>query len=68
MAADVRIVLTGHGRGEVYLDGEKIDKVRRLKFTAGVGEGPNLLELEICAERVEIIGPAEVAEDAEADQ
>jgi hypothetical protein len=34
---EVKIVMTGPGRGEVFLDGQKVDSVVSLNFNASVG-------------------------------
>lgn len=45
----VRIVMPRHGRGEVWLDDEKIDGVTRVEFTAGVANAVNHLTLTTIA-------------------
>lgn len=57
----IRIVMSAHGRGEVYVDGVKIDRVRGFSFIAAVGECNRML-LDIVAARVEIEGPADVTD------
>lgn len=56
---DVRIILTGHGRGEVFIDGQKMPGVTAIEFSASTS-GKNTLVLTIVPERVEVEGPAEV--------
>jgi len=36
MAKQVRIVMTGHGRGEVFIDGKKIEGVTSVDFSAAI--------------------------------
>ena len=45
----VRIVMPRHGRGEVWLDDERIDGVVRVEFTAGVADAVNHLTLTTIA-------------------
>lgn len=59
--ADVKIVMTGHGRGEVLIDGHKIDGVRGVEFKSGA-LGVNVLIIDMLPERVVIEGPADVVE------
>lgn len=56
-----KIVLTGHGRGEVWRNGEPVTGVRGVTVRAGVGE-LNIVTLELFAAEVEIVGPAEFRE------
>ncbi|HEY4529381.1 MAG TPA: hypothetical protein VIG97_03480 [Luteimonas sp.] len=60
--ADVKIVMIAHGRGDVFVDGHRIEGVRRIGFSAAVGKEANMLTLELIPKRVEIQGPAELAE------
>lgn len=53
MNPQVKVVMTAHGRGEVYLDGEKVGAVREITFEAGVNQ-PNRVLLEVIAESIEI--------------
>jgi hypothetical protein len=55
----VRIVLTGHGRGEVFVDGEQVRGVSRVQFKADAGNQLNELVLTINPQAVEIEGPAD---------
>lgn len=57
--AFVRINLTGHGRGEVYVDGMRIPKVLRVEVSAEAGEN-NRVTFTMAAEKVEVTGVAEV--------
>lgn len=56
----VRIVLTGHGRGEVFVDGEQVHRVRRIAFKFDAGDKRNEVVLTINPQTVEIEGPADV--------
>ena len=56
----VRISMTGHGRGEVFIDGEKVDRVRSIRFDADAHDMANELTLTILPETVEIDGPSSV--------
>ena len=44
----LEIRMTKHGRGEVFINGRKVEGVRRLTFAAGFDE-PNTLTLETTA-------------------
>ncbi len=55
----VRIVMTGHGRGEVFIDGQKIERVRGFSFMCDTYDRNRLL-IDIVADRVEIDGVADV--------
>lgn len=50
-----RITLTGHGKGEIHLDGQPIAGVRSIKLGAAYGE-PNVLILELLLRSAEIDG------------
>lgn len=60
----VRIVMTGHGRGEVFVDGAKIPAV--VAVSASVRAGPhdqeelNTVRIELQPESIEIEGEFEV--------
>lgn len=60
MEAEVRVVMTGHGRGEVFVNGEKLDGVRSVNLSAGINQ-ENLVTLEIVATTVDISGNFYVA-------
>ena len=53
--------MTGHGRGDVWLDGVKVEAVRRVEFRAAVGMEANEVVLTLIPERVSVEGPAHVA-------
>lgn len=59
MAAEVKIVMHAHGRGEVFVDGQKMSGVRAVRFSSEVDQ-TNRVTLELIAERVEIGGVADV--------
>ena len=48
-----RIVMTGHGEGEVFIDGAKVEDVVACTFKSRVRE-PNTVTLELLAQTVEI--------------
>ena len=54
-----RIVMSAHGRGEVYIDGVKIEKVRGFSFMVDTVDRNRLL-LDIVADRIEIDGVVDV--------
>lgn len=56
-----KIVLSSHGRGEVWRNGEKVSGVRAVTVRAGVDE-LNIVTLELFATEVEIEGQAEFKE------
>jgi hypothetical protein len=56
----VRIVMTGHARGEVFIDGVKAEGVVAVTFSSRI-EQANLLTLEMLAAQVEVEGPATVS-------
>lgn len=58
--SDVRIVMTAHGRGRVYVDGREIQGVTELAFSAGAKE-PNALTLRMHPDSAEIDGLANVS-------
>lgn len=63
MPADVEIIMTDHGRGEVFIDGVKVPAVRRLFFSASAEPRQlNVLTLDLVVDRISIEGVAEVKE------
>ena len=56
----VRIVLTNHGRGEVFIDGAPVNRVSRVEFKSDSRHPLNELILTINPQAIEIDGPAEV--------
>lgn len=59
-----KIVLSAHGRGEVWRNGELVRGVRSVEVRACVGE-LNIITLELFAAEVEIEGPAELEEQGD---
>lgn len=51
--ANVKIAMSGHGRGEVFIDGNKILGVRAISFSSEVG-GVNTVKLDLLSEVCEI--------------
>lgn len=53
----VRIVMSGHGQGDVFVDGVKQERVVSVKFEAAVGDA-NLVTItqQVFADNVEIEG------------
>lgn len=60
--ARIKIVMTGHGDGTVFVDGNKVEMVSAIDFHADASGGGNILTLTMLAGSVEIEGPAEVIE------
>ena len=58
--ANVKIVMTDHGRGSVFVDGVKINPVRAVEFRAEADGSCNRVTLTLIPEQVEIEGPADV--------
>lgn len=56
----VQITMTEHGRGEVLVDGRKVEGVRSIEFRAGVDE-VNSVCLDISAAEVVINGCVDVS-------
>lgn len=54
-----KIVLSAHGRGEVWRNGEKVKGVRSVTVRAGVDQ-LNVVTLELFAPDVEIEGAADI--------
>ena len=57
--AKVRVVLTGHGRGEVFVDGQKVERVKSVALTAAACK-ENRVTLTLIPDTVEIEGECEV--------
>lgn len=51
--ANVKIAMSGHGLGEVFIDGNKILGVRAISFSSEVG-GVNTVKLDLLSEVCEI--------------
>lgn len=57
----VRIVMTGHGRGEVFVDGHRVDGVRSIRFEAGADRNSvNEVVMTLVSKSAEIGGPARI--------
>lgn len=56
----VRIVMTSHGRGEVFIDGAKVAPVRSVKMSVAVDEA-NELTIVMIPEKIEIEGEFDVS-------
>ena len=57
--SEVRIEMTGHGRGEVWIDGLKV-QATAVEFAAAVGD-LNVVKVSLIPERVVVAGMADVA-------
>ena len=57
MGSKVRVVMTGHGRGDVFVDGVKVPFVRSVEVLIERGD-VNRLILTLFPEQVEIEGNA----------
>lgn len=55
----IKVEMSEHGRGRVFIDGEEVEGVIALQFSTRAN-GKNVLLLELCADRLEISGPGEV--------
>jgi len=63
--ADVKIVMTAHKRGQVFVDGHEIPRVFAIEFSAAANSLTEV-RLTLRPEVVEIEGPADVVfDDAE---
>jgi hypothetical protein len=59
---NVRIEMTGHGRGKVFLDDVEVKAVTAIDFSTQTG-GLNELTLKLYVEGATITGPVEVPAD-----
>lgn len=57
--ANVEIIMAGHGRGTVLINGKEVPAVRAIRFESHAG-GVNVVTLEIFAAMVNITGPVEM--------
>lgn len=55
----IKIVMTDHCRGKVYLDDVEVRRVKSVRFSSGLDE-VNRAYLEILPDQVEIEGDADV--------
>jgi hypothetical protein len=60
--SNIRIVMTSHGKGEVFIDGKKVSHVTSVEFSTGVGR-VNSVTLTVSSPSVEFEGPSLVACD-----
>lgn len=58
----VEIVLTDHGRGHVYVDGEEVQGVVGIQFETGVNQ-TNRVSLTFLAKEVRILSDATVLDN-----
>lgn len=56
---NVKIVMEGHGRGKVFIDGEPISRVRSVNLSARVDEA-NVVTLELLPDKIEVEGEFDV--------
>lgn len=61
MSNEVRIEMTGHGLGKVFIDGHEVEGVRTVKFVARGGV-TNRVEIELAPKVVKVVGPADVTQ------
>ena len=59
MEVNVRVVLSSHGKGEVYINGAKVEGVVSVKCSAEVNAA-NRVEIALLPSKVEFSGIAEV--------
>jgi hypothetical protein len=57
--SNVRIVMSNHGRGEVFIDGKKIDCARNVQLSAGVDQA-NQVTLMLIPDTLDFEGVADV--------
>ena len=53
--ADIRVVMSAHGRGEVFLNGQKLEGVNRIKIDVGVDQ-LNIVHVEFATSKVSFDG------------
>lgn len=56
---NVKIVMEGHGRGKVFIDGEPLSGVRSIKLSAEV-DTANVVTLELMPKKIEVEGEFDV--------
>jgi hypothetical protein len=57
---EIRIVMTGHGVGSVFIDGREVRGVESVWFYGRHGQ-PNRVKLVVYAARIRIEGPADIS-------
>jgi hypothetical protein len=55
----VKIVMTGHGRGEIFIDGIKVPNTLGFAIESMAGE-TNKLSLQLLPARIEVEGPFKI--------
>jgi hypothetical protein len=60
----VKVVMSGHGKGRVFVDGHELNDVLAIRF-ATEARGTNLLILELSPQQVQIEGPIDVTIEGE---
>lgn len=60
-SADVRIEMSAHGVGRVFVNDRELKGVVRVEFSAAHGQ-PNTCTLSLIPEKVTIQGPADIAQ------
>lgn len=60
MSQTIKIEMTGHGHGKVFVDGVQLTHAVAARVRIGVGESNRVL-LMLAPEQVEITGPFDVA-------
>lgn len=56
--ANLKIVMTKHGQGKVYYNGQELEGVRSLTLDLEAGE-KNLVDIELNPAKIEFSGPVE---------
>ena len=57
----IRIVMTGHGRGEVFVDGQQVQDVQSIQFAADARNCANEVVLTVTPKTLDIDAPAILA-------
>jgi len=60
--ADVRIEMTGHARGEVFINGKQVDCVTGIRLNCAVGQ-PNTVEIIVAVRTLIYSGPTDITND-----
>lgn len=58
-SSNIRAVITSHGRGEIFLNGEKVAGVRKIEISCGVDE-INEVRLTLNVDAIEVDGEFDV--------
>ncbi len=59
MGGEFRLVMSGHGRGEAFIDGVKVPGVFEVSVSVGVDK-TNQVTLKVHAENIEVSGEFDV--------